>query len=157
MAHCQLFIPLWLLSLRTPSIPWTVGGFIFLKPSSDHSLVPKFPCFKSRILWPAGLTRFFPVPVCLRQAGTWDPVPQSLHLDTTLLELEDTKKLCGTRNNCVYVQFWQIVDQKIQRKKNPSQLPFRRAWSKNTGCVTPKQGTAYAPLHSAPQRDGQTT
>ena len=67
------------------------------------------------------------------------------------------RNYCGTRNNCVHVQFGQIVDQKIQRKKTSANCHFWRAWSKNTGCVTPKQGTAYAPLHSAPQRDGQTT
>ena len=48
----------------------------------------------------------------LGQTGTWDPLLQCLHLDTPLLEQQDTKKLYGTKNNCVHVQLGQILDKR---------------------------------------------
>ena len=44
--------------------------------------------------------------------GPFAAVRQSLHLDTPLLELQNTKKIYGTKNNCVDVQLEQILDQK---------------------------------------------
>ena len=69
----------------------------------------------------------------MRQA--WDLGPfaallQSLHLDTPLLELQNTKKLYGTKNNCVHAQWGQILDpkdtkgKKNKTKQNKTQLPF---------------------------------
>lgn len=38
----------------------------------------------------------------MKQAGTWDPLLQSLHLDKSLPEQQKTKKLQGTKNNCMH-------------------------------------------------------
>ena len=59
--------------------------------------------------------------VVLGQSGTWDPLLQCLHLDTPLLEQQDTKKLFGTKNNCVHVQLGQILDKRDQKKKKEIQ------------------------------------
>ena len=85
----------------------------------------------------------------LRQArdlGPFAAVLQCLHLDTPLLELRNTKKLYGTKNNSVHVQLGQILDQKIQKaktnknkhknkntNKNQPNCHFRRAGSKKQG------------------------
>ena len=56
-------------------------------------------------------------------------VQQSLHLDTPLLEIQNTEKLHRTENNSVCVQLGQILDQKIQKdkkEKNPW-LPFLKS------------------------------
>ena len=58
---------------------------------------------------------------------------ESLHLDPPLLQLQNTKKLYRTKNNCVKAQLGQILDRKIQRQK--TQLPFLKGWAQ-------KQGTA---------------
>ena len=50
----------------------------------------------------------------LRQAGTWDPLLPCLYLDNRLLELQNTKELKGTKNNCTPAQLGQILD-KIQK------------------------------------------
>ena len=63
---------------------------------------------------------------------------QSSHLDTPLLELQNTKKLYGTKNNCAHVQLGQILDQKIQkRQKEPSAIseelgPKPKVWQKQS-------------------------
>ena len=59
------------------------------------------------------------LPLGLRQAGTWDPLLQCLHLDTRLLGQQNTKKLQGTKNNCVHAQLGQILD-KIQKDQKPN-------------------------------------
>ena len=38
----------------------------------------------------------------MRQSETWDPLRQHLYLDKCLLKQQNTKKLQGTNNNCVY-------------------------------------------------------
>jgi len=51
----------------------------------------------------------------LRQAWNLGPfvaVLKSLYLDTSLLKLQYTKKLYGTKNYCVHVQLGQTLDQK---------------------------------------------
>ena len=65
--------------------------------------------------------------------GTWNPLLQNLHLDPSLLQMQNTKKLYGTKNNCVNAPLGQILDWKIQRQK--TQLPFLKSWAQ-------KQGTA---------------
>ena len=45
-------------------------------------------------------------------------VLQSLHLDTPLLELQNTKKLCGTKNNSMHAAVGIHFGPKIQRPKN---------------------------------------
>ena len=63
---------------------------------------------------------------------------QSSHLDTPLLELQNTKKLYGTKNNCAHVQLGQILDQKIQkRQKEPTAIseelgPKPKVWQKQS-------------------------
>ena len=56
----------------------------------------------------------------LSQAGTWDPLLQCLHLDTPLLQQQNTKKLYGTKNNCVHVQLGQILEPKDTEIKKPN-------------------------------------
>ena len=57
--------------------------------------------------------------------GPFAAVQQSVHLDTPLLELQNTKKIYGTKNNCVDVQLEQILDQKscLTRKPMDCNLP----------------------------------
>ena len=45
--------------------------------------------------------------------GPFAVVLQCSHLDTHLLKPQNTKKLYGTKNNCVHIKI--ILDQKIQR------------------------------------------
>ena len=65
----------------------------------------------------------------MRQAGTWDLGPfsvvlQCLHLDITLFQQQSTKKLHGTKNNCVHVQLGQIQDQRNkQTNKQTNKKP----------------------------------
>ena len=47
--------------------------------------------------------------------GPFAAVLQSLHLDTPLLKLQNTKKLYRTKNNWLHVQVGQILDPKIDR------------------------------------------
>ena len=62
----------------------------------------------------------------VRQAwdlGHFAAVPQCLHLDTALLEQQNTQKLYGTKNNCVRAPLGQILDQKDKKgKKNPTAI-----------------------------------
>ena len=76
-------------------------------------------------------------------AGTWDPV---LHRDTPLLELQDTKKLYGTRNNCVHVQLGQILDQKIQRKKKTQPTAISEEPRAKILGVWPQSRVLYMPF-----------
>ena len=49
---------------------------------------------------------------------TWDTLLQwlqCLHLDKCLLKQQDTKKLKGTKNNCIYAELGQIMGKKIQK------------------------------------------
>ena len=83
----------------------------------------------------------------LRQAGARDPLLQRLHLDKHLLQQQNTKKLQGSKNNCVHVQ----KDQKTKRPK--TQLPLLKSRQQ-------KQGPEHAPLPPCTQphrRGGQTT
>ena len=52
----------------------------------------------------------------------WDLVPfaSCLYLDKCLLEQQKTKKLYGTKNSYVHVQLRQIMDNEIQKTKNPT-------------------------------------
>lgn len=49
------------------------------------------------------------------EAGTWDPLLWSLHLDKHLLQQQHTKKLQGTKTNCMHEQVGQIVNNKKQK------------------------------------------
>ena len=51
--------------------------------------------------------------------GLFAAMPQCLHVDTPLLQLQNTKKLYGTKNNCGHAQLGQILDPKdTKRQKN---------------------------------------
>ena len=95
-----------------------------------------------RLLWECGLNP-------QGEAGTWDPTLQCLHLDSPLLQQQNTKKLYGTKNNCMHVQLGQILDQKIQRDRK-IQLPLLRS-------LKQKQGTAHVPCIQHHLRDEETT
>ena len=81
----------------------------------------------------------------VRQAGTWDPLLQCLHLDKGLLEQQNTKKLYGTKNNCTHAQLGQIMDKKIQKDKNKKPT----ATSEEPGA---KAGYCACPLHTPPPK-----
>ena len=56
----------------------------------------------------------------MRQVVTWDPLLQCLLLDKGLLQQQNTKKLQGTKNSCVHVQWGKIRNKKIQKDPKPS-------------------------------------
>ena len=65
----------------------------------------------------------------------WDLQPfaavlQCLHLDTPLLEQQNTKKLYGTKNKCVHAQLGQILDPKDTETKK-TQLPLLKRLEQN--------------------------
>ena len=88
----------------------------------------------------------------LRQAGTWNPFLQCLHLDTPLLQQQNIKKLYWTKNECVHEQLGQILDPKdTKRSKNPT-ATFKETGTKNR--VPEAKEEYYAcPLHT-PQFKG---
>ena len=60
---------------------------------------------------------------------TWDPLPESLHLEKPLLQQQNTKKLQETENNCTRAQLGQLSS-KIQKGHKPtatSELPRAKA------------------------------
>ena len=66
----------------------------------------------------------------LRWAGTWAPLLECLLLSKHLLEQQHTKKLQGTKNNCMHVQLGQITNDKIQKGHKPtatSEVPGAKA------------------------------
>ena len=69
-------------------------------------------------------------------AGNWAPLLQCLHLDTLLFEQQNTKKLYGTKNNCMHAQYRANPGQKIQRPKSQWKL---------LKSLEQKQGTEHAP------------
>ena len=90
-----------------------------------------------------------PYPLRIRKSlrGHWDKLGpgtlslQSLHLDTPLLQKQNTKKLYGTKNNYGYAKLGQILDKRDQN----TQLPLLKGLEHKTGCWEQKQGTARAP------------
>ena len=64
-----------------------------------------------------------------------------LHLDTPLLQEQNTKKLYGTKNNYGYAKLGQILDKRDQN----TQLPLLKSLEQKKGCWEQKQGTAHAP------------
>ena len=90
----------------------------------------------------------------LRVETSWDLGPFAAVLDTPLLKQQNTKKLYGTKNNCVHAQLGQILDPKrYKRPKNPTSTSEEpRA---KTGCWEQKQGTEHAPGSQQHLRGGQ--
>ena len=87
---------------------------------------------------------------CSETGGDLGPLLQALHLDEALLQKQNTKKQCGTENNCVPVQVGQITDMKIYKKTKNPQLPL-------LGGREQKWGREHAPCTGHPGRGGQTT
>ena len=101
--------------------------------------------------------------------GPFAGVLQCLYLDTPLLQQQNTKKLYGTKNNCVHVHLWQILDPKDTKRPKIPTATFEEPSAKTgyqehkqgvdsknrvsrakAGCREQKQGTAHAPLHTMP-------
>ena len=81
----------------------------------------------------------------MRQAGIWHPLLQCLHLDTSLLlEHRNTKKLHGTKNNCVHVELGQMQDERYKETKKIPTAAFEEPGAKAGYC-------AY-PLHTTPPK-----
>lgn len=109
---------------------WVTGLSVHL-PLRPQSLVPSHNHSGTRtpvcrpIGQPNDLTPSSPRPggPLLRQAGTWnlESFAACLHLDKRLLELHNTKKLHGTKDNWVCTQLRQIVV-KIQKDWKPAAL-----------------------------------
>ena len=76
--------------------------------------------------------------------GPFAAVLQCLHLDTPLLKQQNTKRLYGTKTNCVHAQLGQILDPKDSKRPKTPTATFEEPGAK-TGCWEQKQGTAYAP------------
>ena len=94
----------------------------------------------------------------MRQAGTWDLGPfsvvlQCLHLDITLFQQQSTKKLHGTKNNCVHVQLGQIQDQRNKQTNKKNQFPLLKSLEQRLG-VRSKSRVLHTPHHL---RGGQNT
>ena len=78
--------------------------------------------------------------VPLRLAGTWDALLPCLHLDTHFLQQQNTKKLSGTKHNCMHVQLGQILDKRY-KKTHTQKNPFLKSQ---------EQKLRACPLHSTP-------
>lgn len=74
-----------------------------------------------------------------------------------LLELQNTKKMYGTKNNRVPAQLGQSLDKRYKKikKKTPAAI-FEKPRAK-TGCWELKQPTEHAPRTHRHQRGGQNT
>ena len=84
---------------------------------------------------------------------TLDPLLLCLYLDTCLLEQQNTKKLWGTKNNCVHEQWGQIYlgPQDIKRPK--TQLPFLKSWEQKSRMLGVNKEYCTCPLHSTPPKE----
>ena len=70
---------------------------------------------------PGGLEDFWAMgAVMLRQAGTWEPLVHCLHLDKNLLKQQDTKKLKGTKNDCMPEQWDKLWATRYKKAKTPT-------------------------------------
>ena len=72
-------------------------------------------------------------------------------MDTPLFQLQNTKKLYETKDNCGPGR---VLDQKIQKTKDPTAIS--EELGAKTGCWEQKQGTEDAPLHLTIQNGRQT-
>ena len=75
--------------------------------------------------------------------GPFAAVLQCLHLDTPLFQQQNTKKLHGTKNNCVDVQLGQILDKRYKETKK-AQLSLLRSLEQKQG-VTSKSRVLSMP------------
>ena len=79
-----------------------------------------------------------------------------LHLDTPLLEQQDTKKLYGIKNNCRQVQLGQILHPKDTKRPKIPTASFEEP-EEQERCWEQKQGTVHAPCTQHHLSGGQTT
>ena len=92
----------------------------------------------------------------VRQAGTWDPWLQSLHLNTRLLQQQNTKKLHGTKNNHMHAQLGQILDPKdTKRPINP--LSLLKSLEPRQGVRSKSRVLHTPPAHNTTQGVGKET
>ena len=102
----------------------------------------------------------------MRQAGTWDPLLQCLHLDQCLLQQQNTRSLEGTKNNCA-VAFRQILHNEIQKDKSKGYAPSCTQCHQSGGQTTqatplaqpldlPPTLTPYKGLTQLPLREQET-
>ena len=85
----------------------------------------------------------------MRQAWDWDPLLQCLYLDAPLLQQQNTKKLYGTKNNCVHVLLGQIHwskfwTQRVQRDQK-LQPPLLRSLGQKQGFGEQNKRTMHSP------------
>ena len=90
--------------------------------------------------------------MCLYETG-WDlglfaAVLQCLYLDKHLLEQQNTKKLYGTKNNCMHVQLGQILDQRYRRPIKNSTAASEKLGEQKLGV-----GSKSRVLHMLPARN----
>ena len=87
----------------------------------------------------------------------WDLGPfavlQCSHLDTPLLKQQNTKKLYGTKNNCMHEQLGQIMGKKLQKTKKTPTATFEETGAKDGG-QEQKQGTVHAPCTQHHKKGG---
>ena len=99
-------------------------------------------------------------PLRIRQSlrGHWDKLGpetlllQCLHRDTPRLQERNTKKLYGTKNNCVHVQLVQILDKGYKETKKIHSCHFWRARSKNRVLGAKPECWTCLPLYSTPPK-----
>ena len=62
--------------------------------------------------------------------GPFAAVPPCLHLDTPLLEQQNTEKLSGTKNISVHAQLGQILDERYKRDQKPTNATLEKPGAK---------------------------
>ena len=92
--------------------------------------------------------------MAVRQAETWDlgpftAVQQCLYLDIPLFQQQSTKKLHGTKNNCVHVQLGQIRTKETNKQK---QLPLLKSLEQRPEVRNKSRALHLAPAHTTPPK-----
>lgn len=101
-------------------------------------------------------------PLVLRQAGTWDPWLQCLHLEEHLLKQQNTKKLQGTKIT-VCVNIWdKLADNKIWKDpKRPTatseDLGAKQGLHTHLGTKYHHRGGQTTPKHPLPIQPWHTS
>ena len=85
---------------------------------------------------------------------TWVPLLQCLHLNTPLLEWQNTGKLRGTRNGCVHVQFGQILNPRDTERPENTGAPFEEHGTK-ARCWEAGKLLRMSPVYSTPKGWGK--
>ena len=72
---------------------------------------------------------------------------QGLHLDTRLLQQQNTKKLYRIKDNCVHEQLGQILEQEIQ-KDQKTQLPILKSREQKQAIRSKSRVLYMPPAHN---------